>query len=310
MSHSAASLAQFVNTQDALSRLDERAGRHPDRDGWGAQRLLIDACDANWVSGDLLDPHELALQEADSATSLSSPIMMSARNRLRLHSQILQGVGGKNISAEEIFRIFSRGRQAPDNDLALYDPDEDRAQPVSEWCSAWTESDGEISLRRVAAGLMHWIALNVFANARLIDALLLAERMAVSARLTRHIPLALGIGARATKWRPSPYRPDEDFEERFLQAAEASARSGMLELDAHDLWRERAGRHLKHRRSTSHAGDILDLVAQNGVVSARSIEETIGLTVQTAARHCNALAEAGVLREITGQKHFRIWGRG
>jgi len=106
-----------------------------------------------------------------------------------------------------------------------------------------------------------------------------------------------------------PYSIGYDFEERFLQAVEASARSGMFVFDALDLWRERAGGFLKMRRSSSHAIDILDLVAKKGIVSSNSIEEATGLTVQSAARICNAMTEAGLLRELTGQRTFRIWGR-
>jgi hypothetical protein len=305
-----AKLTQFVNAQDALSRLDERVGRHPDKKGWCEQRILQDACDAYWVSGKLVDPHDLTLHKTGSAQSLSDPALLSAQQRTRQHHQFLQKVSTRSLQPEEILRIFGRRAHAPENDLTLYDPDEDRFTPLITFCETWAASADQAPLPRVLAAFKSWISLAVFAHALPADGFLLAERLAMSSRLTRQTPLAIATGARAIKWRPSLYRLDEDFEDQFLSAAEASARSGMLALDAHDLWRERAGGFLKTKRMSSHASDILDLVAQNGVVSARSIEETTGLTIQTAARQCNAMVSAGILREITGQKHFRIWSRG
>lgn len=309
MQTTAASLAQFVTTQDALSRLDDRVGRHTDRDGWAVQRILQDACDAYWVSGQIIDAHDLTLHQSGSAQSLSDPVLLAAQHRTRLHHQFLQGSATRSLPPEELLRIFGRRAKAPENDLTLYDPDEDRLTPIVSFCEAWAQTQGEAPLVRVLDGFRSWISLGVFSHALAADALLLAERLAVSARLIRHAPLAAATGARAVKWRPSLYAVPSDFDEQFLGAAEASARAGMLLLDAHDLWRERAGRFLQNRRSSSHAADILDLVAMKGVVSARSVEETTGLTVQTVARHCNAMVDAGILREITGQKHFRIWGR-
>lgn len=303
-------LHQLVNAQDALSRLDERAGRHPDRAGWGAQRVLEDACDALWISGELVDPPELTLHDSGTPTSFGEPSLLAARHRIRLHTQFLRSSVGAPITTEEVFRIFNRSPRAPANDLALYDPDEDRTALVESWCVQWEAMSGETPLTRVAKGFASWVSAAVFANATPADALLLVERMSVSCRLVRDAPLALAIGARALKWRPSPHAIDEEFVERFLQAVEASARSGMLALDALDLWRERAGVFLQGRRSSSHISDVLDLVAQKGVVSSSSIERATGITVQSAARICNSLTDTGLLRELTGQRTFRIWGRG
>ncbi len=306
---------QLVNTQDAISRLDERAKRQSalkmnDREGWSAQRILHDACDAAWISGHLVDAHDLILHESGAAPGPGDPPTLRARHRIRLHAQSMRLGGNRAIEPQEIYRIFGRGPKSPENDLALYDPDENHGETVMRWCARWTELSNEPALLQVGYGLLAWAQAPAFTHATVADLLLLGDRMARAAGLIQSAPLALATGVRRTKWRPLSVTTDEFFLVDFLQAVEATARVGMHQLDEVELWRERAGHHLDTRRRSSGISQVLDLVAAKGVVSARSIADDAGMTVQSAARLCNELTTSGLLRELTGQRHFRIWGRG
>ncbi len=306
---------QLVNTQDAISRLDERAKRQSslkmnDREGWSAHRILHDACDAAWISGHLVDPHDLTLHESGAAPGPGDPPTLRARHRIRLHTQSMRLGGNRAITPQEVYRIFGRGPQSPENDLALYDPDENHGETVEAWCARWTELSHEPALLQVGYGLFAWTQAPAFTHATIADLLLLGERMTRASGLTQSAPLALATGARRTKWRPLSSSTDEMFLADFLQAVEATAQVGMHQLDELDLWWERAGQHLDTRRRSSGISRILELVAAKGVVSSRSIADDTGMAVQSAARLCNELAGSGILRELTGQKHFRVWGRG
>jgi len=306
---------QLVNTQDAISRLDERAKRQSalkinDREGWSAQRILHDACDAAWISGHLVDPHDLILHESGAAPGPGDPPTLSARHRIRLHTQSMRLGGNRPIEPQEIYRIFGRGPKSPENDLALYDPDENHGETVEAWCARWNELSSEPALLQVGYGLLAWAQAPAFTHATAADLLLLGERMARASGLTRISPLALATGVRRTKWRPLSVTTDEMFLSDFLQGVEATAQVGMHQLDDIELWRERAGHHLETRRCSSGISQVLDLVAAKGVVSTRSIADDTGMTVQSAARLCNELTASGLLRELTGQRHFRVWGRG
>jgi len=306
---------QLVNTQDAISRLDERAKRQSalkesDREGWSAQRILHDACDAQWISGHLVDAHDLILHESGAAPGPGDPPTLRARHRIRLHAQLMRARRERAITPEEIFRIFGRGPKSPENDLALYDPDENHGETVEAWCHQWSELLHEPALLQVGRGLLAWAQAPAFTHATVADLLLLGERMARASRLTSSAPLALATGARRTKWRPLGVMSEEEFLADFLHAVEATAEVGMHQLDELELWRERAGHHLETRRRSSGVSQVLNLVAAKGVVSTRSIADETSMTVQSAARLCNELTAAGLLRELSGQKHFRVWGRG
>lgn len=306
---------QMVNTQDAISRLDERAKRQSalkesDREGWSAQRILHDACDAQWISGHLVDAHDLILHESGAAPGPGDPPTLRARHRIRLHAQLMRARRERAITPEEIFRIFGRGPKSPENDLALYDPDENHGETVEAWCHQWSELLHEPALLQVGRGLLAWAQAPAFTHATVADLLLLGERMARASRLTSSAPLALATGARRTKWRPLGVMSEEEFLADFLHAVEATAEVGMHQLDELELWRERAGHHLETRRRSSGVSQVLNLVAAKGVVSTRSIADETSMTVQSAARLCNELTAAGLLRELSGQKHFRVWGRG
>ncbi|MCR9243262.1 MAG: DUF1612 and helix-turn-helix domain-containing protein [Rhodobiaceae bacterium] len=305
----------MVNTQDAISRLDERAKRQSalkesDREGWSAQRILHDACDAQWISGHLVDAHDLILHESGAAPGPGDPPTLRARHRIRLHAQLMRARRERAITPEEIFRIFGRGPKSPENDLALYDPDENHGETVEAWCHQWSELLHEPALLQVGRGLLAWAQAPAFTHATVADLLLLGERMARASRLTSSAPLALATGARRTKWRPLGVMSEEEFLADFLHAVEATAEVGMHQLDELELWRERAGHHLETRRRSSGVSQVLNLVAAKGVVSTRSIADETSMTVQSAARLCNELTAAGLLRELSGQKHFRVWGRG
>lgn len=89
---------QLMNAQVEISRLDERAKRHSalkdaDREGWGAQRILRDACDAQWISGHLVDPLDLILHDSGAPSHLGDHHILSARQRIRKHTQLVRVAG-------------------------------------------------------------------------------------------------------------------------------------------------------------------------------------------------------------------------
>src|SRR3954463_13347633 len=50
--------------EDALSRLDERLGTSPIREGWVSRTHFVDACASLWLQGELVHLEDLVLHDA------------------------------------------------------------------------------------------------------------------------------------------------------------------------------------------------------------------------------------------------------
>lgn len=303
------SFEPFLATQDAISRLDERVSRHPDREGWTKQRIFQDSCDAQWISGNLVDFQDLALHEAGAPPNMSSHSLVAARARVRIHTRTMNSRNREPITPDTVCRVLGRENLAPENDLALYDPDDSPIHAVIDWVKFWNDAANLPALLRVGMALCSFIKSAPFPQASLGDLLLLGDLLAVASGLSRCAPLALAKGSKQTQWRPTPSDQEEEFMLRFLEAIQSSAIAGRHALDEIELWRERAERSLKGRRRSSNAHLVFDQVVTQGCVSSRSIADETGLTVQSSSRICNELCEAGLLREMTGNSSFRVWGR-
>ena len=87
-------------------------------------------------------------------------------------------------------------------------------------------------------------------------------------------------------------------------ATEATDRARQI-LILHDESRDNIARALGRR--TPNALALLDRLFSDPVVSARRVEELLGVSQPTAAALVNDLAEIGILREVTGRKRNRLF---
>lgn len=93
---------------------------------------------------------------------------------------------------------------------------------------------------------------------------------------------------------------------RWLDGAEKATLAALLHLERLDVWLARAGRRLASLSGRAPPR-LADALAAWPALSARMAEAITG--VSRAAVQCNLdiMAEAGFIRELTGQRRFRMW---
>src|ERR1700739_4732092 len=78
------------DTEDALSRLDERLRISPIREGWIARTHFIDACASAWIDGELVHIEDLVLHDASMDIRSPTRELTRAHAVLRARRRILR----------------------------------------------------------------------------------------------------------------------------------------------------------------------------------------------------------------------------
>jgi Fic family protein len=95
------------------------------------------------------------------------------------------------------------------------------------------------------------------------------------------------------------------FLDGIAQTANGAVDTALRIVDLRDRDRERIATGLGRRAWNAHR--LLDELFRQPVVTARTVEEMLGVSQPTASGLVRDLAELGILREVTGRQRYRIF---
>jgi hypothetical protein len=229
------------------------------------------------ADGQLIDPWHLAA--------------LLAGLRLRLDA-------GDSIA--ERAAVFASARHALEVHQWLVTPDFDQEGEVQRAEKALAASNaGDGPFMAAGRAMFVWIDAD-------------QPRQAMRTALTRHwrrsglLPAPLPLIAAASLGAGVPWTRDE-WLPVFLRSLAAEA-AGMLQLtrELERAWRT-ARLALQGRRTTSHAGAAVDVLAAAPLLSAPALAAALGIAIKNAGRLLDELCQEGVAVEVTRRAKRRLY---
>ncbi|MEM9430368.1 MAG: hypothetical protein AAGA32_12845 [Pseudomonadota bacterium] len=253
----------------AFGALDERLRRAPD--GWRHRLALLEASHLSWRAGDRVAVDRLALWAAARQGGAGTDTL--ALQRADWARRRLSAGPGPADDLETFLGRPADGRREP--------PPESDLHPVT-----------------VAARLhLQWLGDGALLET---EASVAAARHAARAggRGALFLPLAGGPGL--VPHRPAPWY------KAWIEAADAATHAALAELERLELWEEAA------------ADAMSSMSGRTPRALRRAFASWPMLSVQVAAsdtrasrdairRNIEIMAALGLVREITGQRRYRVW---
>jgi hypothetical protein len=338
-------LAALAAAADALARLDAQAALLAPPLQAGLRTRLAYAEAAGWLAaqGFVLHPVDLALREAERFDRRDLYARATARPRqafgsddlwlpleeaitLALHlarllrrSDAADPLASSETAALALARLGDADPAFDDRRFAAW---RNRQLPSGRGDQALP------SLLRAARAAADWMTAGITDSPTAVQALAVAHLVLQRTRLLRQLPLlvwagwpALGAplyphtlprlrGDVAARLQPDPPPGGLPWAVVFLAYVTEAARTGLRTLAA---LREAAEAALvlaarEDRRSKLPA--VLDALLQSPAVTAASLARVLAITPQAALRLLERLGGAGLVREVTGRKSFRVFALG
>ncbi|MEO8715278.1 MAG: hypothetical protein ABI369_09720, partial [Acetobacteraceae bacterium] len=273
-----AMVVALADAMAAIARLDQALASHPLRQAFLYRARLEAVRRQAAVDGALIDPWHLA------AT-----------------------LEGLRLRMDPYLRIIDRGvildaaRAALGLHQWLVEPDFDQEGEVQRAEAVLAAQESALpTLLTAARGFRVWIDSGE-GRAPIRAALV---RFWTRRQLLRTpVPLtgAAALGAEQS-WEPRAWMP------AFLRALEREAAEGLdLLFTMERAWFE--ARHaITGRRTTSHAGVVVDLLAATPVISATTLARILGIAVKNAIRLLEELCAAEIALEVTHRSKRRLFG--
>ncbi|WP_206615632.1 helix-turn-helix domain-containing protein [Solirhodobacter olei] len=270
--------------------------------GEGArQRLaLLEVAELSWHAGDRITPDRLALWVALRLAGAQDDAQ--ALTRAGWAVRRMAGGPGPGGTVEDLKSFLGR-QETGDADLP---------GRLEDWREAVAIEDALHPFLRAARGLVLWDLAEVSPRgpAATVEALVTAARLAAEGARGRSatssggavfLPLLLA--------GPQALRRDGGVAAwlaRWLDGAEQATLAALLHLDRLDVWRARAGRRLAGLSGRTPPR-LADALAAWPILSAPMAEAITGASRAAVQRNLDIMAEAGLIRELTGQGRFRMW---
>lgn len=284
--------------------LDDRLRRGPA--GWRQRLALIEAADLSWLAGDRVGVEQLALWQAMHLAGVQQEPQALARAGWAFRRLS----GGPGPDAGLAAFLARQGARAPDREPPGPDaPVGDfgaglLSDQVAVWAEAMVEADALHPITRAAIGFHLWAMSGLARPAAVIEAGVIAARLAASEAVggALFMPLALGGDARlrgeggeAGAWL-----------ERWYEAADQATRRALAHLDRLAIWQARADAALA-RYSGRTPARLIAVLADWPLVSAPMAETATGASRAAVQRNLARIEAAGLIREVTGQSRYRTW---
>ncbi|QXC52603.1 DUF1612 and helix-turn-helix domain-containing protein (plasmid) [Agrobacterium salinitolerans] len=191
-----------------------------------------------------------------------------------------------------------------ERDPLVYDLDWDEEARLDEWRGVLRQVEHLPAGLHAIVALDAWNELSVLQHAPWLGRLLAASILRQAGVTTGAHLAAINRGLKTI---PVDRRRHRDRETRLLAIAHGlivAAETGLKEHDRLALARTLFERKLEGRRTSSKLPELVDLVMEKPLVSAKMVAKTLEVTPQAARR---IVLELG-LREMTGRGRFRAWG--
>jgi hypothetical protein len=294
-------LEPLLAAQEAVVRLDERAGRSLHRASWMQRVLFHEACACQLVEGDLVHLEDLVLLDGDAFSGAPSMALSSALQTLKLWRAGEKGGASAALKAP-------RPGLAGAAPLAESGADENAPTCNARHLEAWRriEEEGRGQPALIAAARMWDGWLSLLPESRSAwRATLLAALTLKSRGLTRNLLLPLDVGWRHSKYRRHPSHDLVTRIEGFLRWAEAAAIEGQKEFDSLVLAEGLLRRSLRGRRSNSRMPALVELLLERPFVSPALASRRLGISRQAA--HSMLKAVGAPVHRLTDRERCNVW---
>jgi Fic family protein len=250
-----------------------------------------------------------AMEEAIAIADGSGPVTVG--DLLSIHATLMAGDDRARPGRLREEQNWIGGRLGNPSDAAFVPPPEDLVPRLLEDLAAFVAREDLPAVAQAAVAHAQFETIHPFidGNGRVGRALVhvVLRRRGVASRFVPPVSIVLAARTMAYVEGLTAYREVRiaDWIGSFAGAAERAA-TVSLELAAQvaalqGAWRERAGR----PRAGSAAAKLIALLPALPVLSAPTARRAIGVSQQQTLAALKALAEAGVLRQISGGTYDR-----
>ncbi|MAE92003.1 MAG: hypothetical protein CMI67_20900 [Pelagibaca sp.] len=282
--------ARLARVAGRLGALDDRLLRGPE--GWRHRLAFIEAADLSWLNGDRVSSDRLALWISMRLSGAQDDPNALAR----IGWAVRRLTGGPGPKADLAAFL---DRRDPENIEGSAERFEDRA---GGWQDVMTAATDLHPITRACMGFHLWSLAGLGQLGDQVEAAVTAARIAASdGNGTIFAPLAMGGagGLRASGL------PSERLA-RWLDGMNSALLAAMRNLDEIEIWDARAESamlQLSGRTPTT----LRSILVQWPLISAPMAEALSGASRAAVQRNLTWLEEQGLIREMTGQRRFRVW---
>lgn len=277
-----------------LGALDERLRRGPD--GWRHRLALTEAADLAWLCGERIGPDRLALWLALRLSGVQQDMPALAR----------AGWAARRLA----------GGPGPEDDLPAFldrrdsaDPradDDPASAPAADWRAALAAGQGLHPIARACMGYHLWPRTGWGAPEDRLEAAVTALRLAMAeAESAVFAPLALGGTPRGAAALRGAGDPAQRLA-RWLAAVEGATLTALRQLDDLEAWSARAAGAMAGLSGRTPPV-LRGVLTAWPLVSAPMAEAMTGASRAAIQRNLAWMEARGLIREVTGQRRFRMW---
>jgi hypothetical protein len=282
--------ARLARVAGRLGALDDRLMRGPE--GWRHRLALIEGADLSWFVGDRLRPDRLALWISMRLSGVQDESRALARVGWAVRR--LSGGPGPEVDLSAFL-----DRRDPENMADEAEPFADRA---GGWLDLMTQAVELHPITRACLGFHLWSLAGLGQHGDRMEAAVTAARIAASEESGAvFAPLAMGGagGLRAGG-------PPADRLARWLDGMEKACLTAMRHLDDIEAWTARAETEMSPLSGKTPPA-LRSLLTEWPLVSAPMAEALTGASRAAIQRNFAWLEARGLIREVTGQRRFRMW---
>lgn len=299
----AARAATLARLAARFGALDDRLRRGPA--GWRQRLALIEAADLSWLAGDRVGAEQLALWQALHLAGVQPEPQALARAGWAFR-RLSGGPGPEAGLAAFLARheVRDPDNREPGTRALLSDPEAGLlSDQIATWAEAMAEAEALHPVTRAGLGFQLWALAGLSGPAGVIEAGVVAARLAASEGVggALFLPLALGGSAALRGGGDAGARLD-----RWYAGADQATRRALGHLDRLEAWQARAGAALRLYSGRTPAR-LVAVLADWPLVSAPMAEAATGASRAAVQRNLARLEADGLIREVTGQSRYRTW---
>ncbi len=283
--------ARLARVAGRLGALDDRLRRSPE--GWRHRLALIEAADLSWFVGTRIGLDRLALWISMRLSGVQDDT--GALARVGWAVRRLTGGPGPEVDMSAFL-----DRRDPENMGTDAEPFADRA---GGWLDLLAQAADLHPITRACMGFHLWNLAGLGRNDDRMEAAVTAARISASeGKGTVFAPLAMGgaAGLRASG-------PPTDRLARWLHGMETACLTAMRHLDDVEAWAVRAEDKMSSLTGRTPTA-LLRVLTEWPLVSAPMSEALTGCSRAAVQRNLAWMQDKDLIREVTGQGRFRMWG--